>query len=118
MKAGQSIHLKYQRLHAIFEAILATLLEAQQPHVLDNIVLTLGGITKCVNLKVPIAFIIGDMQGGDKICACSPCYSNKMQHLCRKCNIRGREADDPFVTCNQTIMSHIQALVKNKNMTS
>jgi hypothetical protein len=48
MKAGQSIYLKYQRLHAIFEAILVTLLEAQQRHVLDNIVLTLGGITKCV----------------------------------------------------------------------
>jgi hypothetical protein len=113
MKAGQSIHLKYQRLHAIFEAILETLLEAQQPHVLDNIVLTLGGITKRVNLKVPIAFIIGDMQGGDKICACSPCYSNKMQRLCRKCNIRGCDADDPFVTCKRMVMSRIQALVEN-----
>jgi hypothetical protein len=46
MKAGQSIHLKNHRLHAIFEAILEALLEAHQPHVLNYIVLTLGGITK------------------------------------------------------------------------
>jgi hypothetical protein len=114
MKSGQSIHLKYQRLHAIFEALLATLLEAQQPGILDNIQLTLGGITKIVNLKIPICFIIGDMQGGDKICACSPCYSNKMQRLCRKCNIKGSEADDPFVVCKRMIMARIQALVENQ----
>jgi hypothetical protein len=64
------------------------------------------------NLKVPIAFIIGAMQqGGDKVCACSQCYSNS---LCCKCNIRGCDADDPFVTCKQMIMSRIQALVKKQ----
>jgi hypothetical protein len=114
MKLGQSIHLKYQRLHAIFKAILATLLEVQQPHILDDIKLTLGGITKYVNLKIPICFIIGDMQGGDKICACLPCYSNKMQRLCRKCNIKGSEVDDPFVICKRMIMARIQALVENQ----
>jgi hypothetical protein len=118
MKAGQSSHLKYQRLHAIFEVILETLLDAQQPHALDNITLTLGGVTKCVNLKVPIAFIIGDMQGGDKICSCSPCYSNRMQRLCRKCNIKGSEADDPFVKCKRMIMSKIQKLVENGDFES
>jgi hypothetical protein len=111
MREGQSIHLKYQRLHAIFETILETLLEAQQPHALDNIHITLGGVTKCVNLKVPVAFIIGDMQGGDKICACSPCYSNTMQRLCRKCNVKGSDADDPFFVCKRMIMSRIQQLV-------
>jgi hypothetical protein len=79
MQSGQLVHLCYQQLHAIFEAtILETLLEAQQLHAFDNIVLTLGGISKCVNLKIPVVFIIGDMQGGDKICACFPCYSNIM----------------------------------------
>jgi hypothetical protein len=111
MREGQSIHLKYQRLHAIFETILATLLEAQQPHALDGINVSLGGVTKCVNLKVPICFIIGDMQGGDKICSCSPCYSNTMQRLCRKCNVKGSDADDPFFKCKRMIMSRIQQLV-------
>ena len=110
---AQTAHLRYQRLHAIFKIILETLLDAQLPHALDGIELTLGGVTKTVNIHVPVNFIIGDMQGGDKICACSPCYSNKMQRLCRKCNVKGSEADNPFVKCRRMIMSHIQAWVVN-----
>jgi hypothetical protein len=79
----------------------------------DAITLTLGGITKVVNIMVPINFIIGDMQGGDKICACSPCYSNKMQHLGHKYNVKGSHADDPYVKCCCMIMSCIQSLVVN-----
>jgi hypothetical protein len=108
---AQTSHLKYQRLHAIFKVILETLIDAQAPNALNGIELTLGGVTKTVNLSVPVNFIIGDMQGGDKICACSPCYSNKMQRLCRKCNVKGEDADDPFVKCRRMIMANIQAWV-------
>jgi hypothetical protein len=69
---AQTSHLKYQHIHAIFKVILETLTDAQAPNTLDGIELTLGGITKTINiLHVPVNFIIGDMQGGDKICACS-----------------------------------------------
>jgi hypothetical protein len=111
---AQTSHLKYQRLHAIFKVILETLIDAQAPNALDGIELTLGGITKVVNIHVPVNFIIGDMQGGDKICACSPCYSNKMQQLCRKCNVKGSDADDPFVKCRRMIMANTQAWVVNE----
>jgi hypothetical protein len=110
---AQSSHLHYQRLHNIFKAILEMLVDAQAPHALDRIELTLGGVTKTVNMHVPVNFIIGDMQGGDKICACSPCYSNKMQRLCRKCYVKGSDADNPFVKCRRMIMAHIQARVIN-----
>lgn len=113
LHSSQTTHLRYQRLHAIFKAILESLLEAQEPNALDGISLTLGGVTKVVNIMVPVNFIIGDMQGGDKICACSPCYSNKMQRLCRKCNVKGSDADDPYVKCRRMIMSRIQSLVVN-----
>jgi hypothetical protein len=59
---------KAERLHAIFKTILATLIEAQESGALDGIPLLFGNQTKKVNLKVPVIFIIGDMQGGDKIC--------------------------------------------------
>ena len=108
---AQTSHLRYQRLHNIFKVLLETLLDAQLPNALDGIELTLGGVTKTVNIHVPVNFIIGDMQGGDKICACSPCYSNKMQRLCRKCNVKGSDADNPFVKCHRMIMAHIQAWV-------
>jgi hypothetical protein len=64
-------------------------------------------------MHVPVNFIIGDMQGGEKICACSPFYSNKIQRLCRKYNVKGSEADNPFVKCQCMIMLHIQAWVVN-----
>ncbi len=58
--------------NSYFKVLLETLLDAQLPNALDGIELTLGGVTKTVNTHVPVNFIIGNMQGGDKICACSP----------------------------------------------
>jgi hypothetical protein len=73
-----SKEVKAQRLHAIFKTLLASMIEAQEDGALDDIPISFGGITKMVNLKVPVIFIIGDMQGGDKIC-CTTChYSNKL----------------------------------------
>jgi hypothetical protein len=65
---AQTSHLKYQCLHAIVKVILETLIDAQTPNALDGIEVTLGGITKIVNIHVPVNFmpvnfIIGDMQG-------------------------------------------------------
>jgi hypothetical protein len=42
-------------------------IDAQQLHALDGIEIMLGGASKKVNRKVLVAFIIGDMQGGDKM---------------------------------------------------
>jgi hypothetical protein len=63
-----SKELKAERLHAIFKTLLASIIEAQESGALDDIPITFGGVTKIVNLKVPVIFIIWDMQGGDKIC--------------------------------------------------
>ena len=98
--------------------LLETLLDAQLPNALDGIELTLGSVTKTVNIHVPVNFIIGNMQGGDKICACSPCYSNKMQWLFCKCNVKGLDADNLFVKCHCMIMAHIQAWVVHGNMSN
>jgi hypothetical protein len=61
---AQTSLLKYQRLQAIFKVILETSIDAQAPNALDGIEVTLGGITKTVNIHAPDYFIIGDMQGG------------------------------------------------------
>ena len=59
--------LKYTRLHRVFETILKSYIDAQHSTALTNIPIRLGNQTKKVNLKVPRFFIIGDMQGGDKL---------------------------------------------------
>ncbi len=113
--AEDSMHtkeVKAERLHSIFKTILASLIEAQQPGALDNIPLTFGNVSKIVNLKVPVFFIIGDMQGGDKICATSCHYSNKMNCLCRKCNVRGSESGNPLVECKRISMVKMMQFVK------
>ena len=108
-----SKELKAERLHSIFKTILASLIEAQQAGALDDIPISFGGQCKRVNLKVPVIFIIGDMQGGDKIC-CTTChYSNKLNRLCRKCNVRGDESGDPLVQCKRISMVKMMKLVED-----
>ena len=44
-------------------------------------------------------FIIGDMQGGDKMACTSPCYSNKINRLCQKCNVKREDSGNPYIQC-------------------
>jgi hypothetical protein len=103
-------------LHAIFHTVLETFIEAQNSVLLDNITLTLGGQQRVVNLRIPCTFIIGGMQGGDKMCCSSAGYSNKIARLCRKCNVKGAESGDPFVKCKRMSMVKIWALVDTNNV--
>jgi hypothetical protein len=91
---------------------LATFDDAQKEGALDNISLTFGNHTKRVNLKLVCFFVIGDMQGGDKITCTSASYSNTMKRMCGKCNIKGSDAGDPFIVCQGMSMVKIMDLVR------
>jgi hypothetical protein len=99
-----SKEVKAERQHAIFKTILATAIEAQQSGALDDIPLIFGNDTKLANLKVPVIFIIGDMQGGCKICCTIYPYSKQLHRLCGKCNVRGDESGNPLVQCKKINM--------------
>jgi hypothetical protein len=77
--------------------------------------LNFGGFTKTVNIKVPCGVIIGDLQGGDKICCSSPSYSNKINRVCRKCNVKGSELDNPDIECKKISMEKMKEYVKDNN---
>lgn len=111
--SAQTQDLKYSRLHAIFAKVLETFIIAQRSNVLDNVKLNFGGFTKTVNIKVPCGVIIGDMQGGDKICCSSPSYSNKINRVCRKCNVKGSELDNPEIECKKISMEKMKEYVKD-----
>ena len=72
---------------------------------------TFGNYTKKLRLKTPCFFIIGDMMGGDKMACSSASYSNKINRLCRKCDVKGEDSGDPYVECNKIKMKIIQDLV-------
>jgi hypothetical protein len=91
--------------------VLATFIDAQKEGALDNVSLTFGHHTKRVNLKIVCFFVIGDMQGGDKIAGTSASYSNTMRRMCRKCNVKGADAGDPFIECQRMSMVKIIDLV-------
>jgi hypothetical protein len=107
----QSQDLKAERLHAIFKVVLATFVDAQKEGALGNVSLTFGHHTKRVNLKLVCFFVIADMQGGNKITCTSASYSNTMRQMCRKCNVKGSDAGDPFIECQRTSMVKIIDLV-------
>jgi hypothetical protein len=59
--------VKQIRNFELFNVGLKTFVAAQQTNALSHIYLQLGNKAKHVNLKIPLAFIIGDNQGGDQI---------------------------------------------------
>ena len=75
-KKRQDKNLKYSRYHAIIAKVLETFVDAQKGTVLNNIPLQFGPFAKTVNLKVPLGLIIGDIQGGNKMCCSVASYSN------------------------------------------
>jgi hypothetical protein len=108
----QSQDLKAERLHAIFKVVLATFVDTQKGGALDNVSLTFGHHMKRVNLKLVCFFVIGDMQGGDKITCTSASCSNTMRWMCRKCNVKGSDAGNPFIECQRMSMVKIIDLVR------
>ena len=109
------VPLKYKRLHKILDTILASYVACQNDDSLHHTTLHLGCESKMVNLKVPCFFIIGDMQGGDKMCCSAPVYMDKLNRLCRKCNVKGSESGDPFVQCQKIVSNRIRHLVESRN---
>ena len=106
------MELKSIRLHQVLKTILKTFVEFQRKEQMDPVSITLGNITKKVLIKAPCFFIIGDMQGGDKMACSSPCYSNKINRLCRKCDVQGQDSGNPNIKCKNIKMKKIQDMVE------
>ena len=75
---------------------------------MDPVLLIFGNITMEVVIKAACFFIIEDMQGGDKMACSSLFYSNKINRLCRKCDVQGQDSGDPYIKCKNIKMKNIQ----------
>jgi hypothetical protein len=99
-----------------FDTVLHSFKEAQKDGTLDGVPLTLGNKTKTVNLKVPLAFIIGDIQGGDGICGRSAYYGMKAKRICRMCDATPAVYDSKEMdNCNMLVMDDIKQMCLNKD---
>src|SRR5687768_3613859 len=108
--------LKSQRENLFFETFLHSFREAQKDGALNGVPLTLGSKTKTVNLKVPLAFIIGDIQGGDGICGKSAFYCADAKRICRMCDATpAAYISTEMECCNMLVMEDIRQLCLNKD---
>ena len=55
------------------------------------------------------------MQGGDKLCASAPVYSNTLKHLCHACDVAGADAGNPQVVCQRIVSHDIEDMVTQKD---
>jgi len=111
---SMSSSLKSVRANILFDTVLQTFREAQKKGALIDIPLQLGNKTKTVNLKIPLAYIIGDIQGGDGICGRSAYYQADACHICRMCDATPDAYSFIDVdSCNLLVMTDIISLCNN-----
>ena len=65
---------------------LASFVAAQQPGSMDDVYLQLAEKAKVVNMFIPLAFIVGDNQGGDGISGRAAVYNETARRICRSCD--------------------------------
>jgi hypothetical protein len=108
--------IKQLRLFKLYSVALQSFVEAQQDGAMDNIYLALGDKAKVVTLKIPLAFIIGDNQGGDGIAGRTCFYGMSAKRISRCCDATPDNYSDMSVdSCSFLIMDHIIELVKNED---
>jgi hypothetical protein len=79
---------------------------------MDNVYLPLGSKAKYVNLRVPLAFIIGDNQGGDGIAGRAAVYNETARRISRSCDATVAQYDTISSDCCSLLdMEKIKALV-------
>ena len=77
---------KARNYHTMLEFLLQDLIEIHtNPEIFDNFPLRIGNHVKVVNLRFPVAFIISDTQGADKLCGRYLNYKQTVQRLHRTC---------------------------------
>ena len=108
--------LKNKRLYHVLKTILKSFINFQKQENREKVSLTFGENTKKVIMKTSCFFIIGDMQGGDKMVCSSTCYSNTINRLCRKCDVKGEESGNPHIKYNKIEMKLIQDMVEKMNL--
>lgn len=84
----------------LLDKVLESFINTQQPGALDNIRLRLDTYEKVVSLKAPLFFVIGDIQGGDKIAGRYNSHSStKAKRISRTCNAGPEHYGNTSVDC-------------------
>jgi hypothetical protein len=103
---------KARNYHVMVECILSSLTELHRnPSILDNFPLRIGNYVKKVNLRVPVAFVVSDTQGADKLCGRYISYTDKVSRLHRSCVCPQGSAADPNQICRFVTMEEMMEVI-------
>lgn len=118
-RSNQSPQTKSQRLHALFRVGMESYVECEQNRcsALKGVMLKLGDVAKQCNIKIACGLVLGDIQGGDKICCRSASYLSSINRICRKCTIPGNQCDNVNFECCKISMKTVKDLVANQDVT-
>lgn len=95
----ESSKSKVHNLHCIFLFLMKELIHLQENGGF-HWDLEIGDRVHKVVFKPAVQFIIGDCEGHDDICARKKGHTLEMKGLCRDCNCKPNDADDPDHICH------------------
>ena len=110
-----SANLRNQRLHLVLDHILQSFREAQHMDELNEISLQLCGVSKTVSLYLPLAYVIGDVEGGDQLCGHESGYNAQSTRLCRTCDIPTSRATDTTHRCRRIEQHEVEHAVMSQD---
>jgi hypothetical protein len=107
--------VKLIRLFKLYSVALQSFIDAQKDGSMDNIYLVLGDKAKYVTMKIPLAFIIGDNQGGDNIAGRTCFYGIQAKRISRCCDATPDSYKDFSVhSCSYLRMQDIMNMVNQE----
>jgi Plavaka transposase len=96
-----SADIKNQRLHNILFGIFDTYIKAQSPDAMNNITIQLGPSVKNVNLYLPLAYIIGDIEGGNQLTGYRGFSRLNCPRISQTCDCHTMDAYNFHQPCNR-----------------
>jgi len=103
-----------QNYHRILKVILEDLVTCQKSGGLPT-TLKIGNSTIKCCLKVPVAFVVGDCEGSDKLCGRYGTHSLGNSLICRDCDCPTKEADNPYYQCKPLTCAIFDAAIGNSD---
>jgi hypothetical protein len=108
--------LKSHRKHLILDKILESFKAAQRPGALRNFNITLGRITRAVDLYLPLQFIIGDVEEGDQLCSRYSYRLHACPRICRTCDVPTIHCTRTDIQCTRICVADIRELYETQDL--
>ena len=104
---------KARNYHKMLKFLLQGLIAVHKnPSLLNNKTLHIGNKCKKVHLRLPVAYIVADTQGADKLCGRYNVYTESVSRIHRACDCPPELASDTTNQCNFVTKEEMMAVIE------